>query len=359
VVNRPVDNQDEATTLAKAVFDSHDGSFVQAEGTTVGNPAIKPGMTVPMGGLGTKLSGKYYVTSATHKLSSEGYTTDFVVSGRQTNSLIELLDARTDNVPLPSVVIGVVTDNTDPDKNQGRVKVKFPWLNDQEVSWWARIASPMAGKGRGFMFLPEVDDEVLVSFEHGDITRPYILGALWNGKDNPPKKNSEVVTSSEVNERLIKTRAGHTISLVDTDKSEKISITSKSGHAITLDDTSGSELISIIDKTGNNLIKIESSSNQITIQANGDIAVSAQGNASVKTQGNIDVEATGNATVKAQGNVDVEAGMNATVKANAEAKVQAMALELKGSLVTVEAEQMMSIKGGAMLKLEGQIVMIN
>jgi uncharacterized protein involved in type VI secretion and phage assembly len=88
------------------------------------------------------------------------------------------------------VVVGLVTNNQDPD-GLGRVKVKFPWLSDVDESSWARIAAPMAGKQRGACFLPEVDDEVLVAFEHGDMRFPYVLGALWNGQDAPPVTNSD------------------------------------------------------------------------------------------------------------------------------------------------------------------------
>src|SRR5689334_2824184 len=88
------------------------------------------------------------------------------------------------------VVVGVVT-NIQDDQGLGRVKVKFPWLSDTDESHWARVAVPMAGHQRGFYFLPEVDDEVLVAFEHGSADYPYILGALWNGKDEPPASNGD------------------------------------------------------------------------------------------------------------------------------------------------------------------------
>jgi phage protein D/phage baseplate assembly protein gpV len=352
VVDRPVASQSEAATLAQAICDGLDASFVHAEGICAGDPTVKPGVTVQLPTIGTQLSGTYYITSATHHLTHDGYTTAFVVSGQQTNSVLELVNPHRDAVPFPSVVIGVVTDNTDPDGQQGRVKVKFPWLTDNDNSWWARIASPMAGNGRGFYFLPEVNDEVLVSFEHGDINRPYILGALWNGQDDPPKKNSEVVANSKVNQRILQTRAGHVITLDDTDNAAKITIKTPAGHTLTMDDTNGSESVSLVDKTGNNLIKIESSSNKITIAANGDVAVSAQGNLSA--------QANGNASVKANGNVDVEAQGQATVKANAGATVQSQAnLDLKGAIVNVEAEGTMSIKANGPLTLKGAIVSIN
>ena len=114
------------------------------------------------------------------------------------------------------MVVGVVTNNKDPDA-LGRVKVKFPWLSDTDESHWARVVTPMAGGGRGFYFLPEVDDEVLVGFEHGDVGLPYVLGSLWNGKDKPPEKNDD----GKNNLRVIKSRSGHLIRLDDTDAKER------------------------------------------------------------------------------------------------------------------------------------------
>jgi uncharacterized protein involved in type VI secretion and phage assembly len=102
------------------------------------------------------------------------------------------------------VVVGVVTNNQDPEK-MGRVKVRFPWLNETDESHWARVATLMAGKDRGTWFLPEVDDEVLVAFGHGDVRFPYVVGALWNGVDTPPRDNDD----GKNNERVVKSRLGH------------------------------------------------------------------------------------------------------------------------------------------------------
>ncbi|MBN9127373.1 MAG: hypothetical protein J0I90_07300, partial [Nitrosospira sp.] len=86
------------------------------------------------------------------------------------------------------VVVGIVTNNRDPD-NMHRVKVRFPWLSQNDESNWARVASPMAGNGRCAYFLPEVDDEVLLAFEHGSIEHPYVVGSLWNGRDQAHESN--------------------------------------------------------------------------------------------------------------------------------------------------------------------------
>src|SRR3954471_6892975 len=88
------------------------------------------------------------------------------------------------------VHLAIVVDNKDGDGNPGaRVKVKFPWLSDQETTFWARIAVPMAGNDRGTYVLPEIDDQVLVVFEHGDIDRPIVIGGLWSKKQEPIEVN--------------------------------------------------------------------------------------------------------------------------------------------------------------------------
>ena len=105
------------------------------------------------------------------------------------------------------VTIAVVTNNDDPEK-LGRVKVKFPWLLDESESTWARVAVLMAGNKRGTWFPPQIDDEVLVAFEHGDINRPIILGVMWNGKDTPPP-------GSNINSIQIMDKYGNSIALTD------------------------------------------------------------------------------------------------------------------------------------------------
>jgi uncharacterized protein involved in type VI secretion and phage assembly len=169
------------------------------------------------------------------------------------------------------VVIGVVTNNQDPE-SLGRVKLKFPWRDASDESNWARVATLMAGNDRGTYFLPEVGDEVLVSFDHGDITQPYVIGALWNGKDKPPEKNSD----GKNNTRMIKSKSGHKIILNDEQGKEKIDITTKAGNQITLDDSAGNEKIQIKDKTGSNSIVIDAAQNSISLSSKMKISIQAQ-----------------------------------------------------------------------------------
>ncbi|HEY9664289.1 MAG TPA: phage baseplate assembly protein V, partial [Allocoleopsis sp.] len=166
-------------------------------------------------------------------------------------SLYELLKTESTQIgaKMEGVFIGIVTNNKDPE-GLGRVKVKFPAREGEGESYWARIATLMAGQARGTFFLPEVNDEVLVAFEQSNINHPYILGCLWNGEDKPPDKNED----GKNNIRTIRSRSGHQITFNDDadGKKEKLEIQTKGGHRIVLDDASGSEKIEIKDKTGKN-----------------------------------------------------------------------------------------------------------
>lgn len=186
------------------------------------------------------------------------------------------------------VAMAIVTNNKDPD-GLGRVKVKLPWLDDRVESDWTRVVTPMAGAGRGLYWLPEVDDEVLVAFEHGRPDSLYVLGGLWNGKDKPPEDNKD----GKNNVRALKTRSGHVIRLTDTD---------------------GDEKIEIIDKTGKNSIVISAKDKTVTITADADITVTST-NGKLKLSGN-GVEIASQAAVKIQAsqNMDLQAGAQLNVK---------------------------------------------
>lgn len=211
-------------------------------------------------------------------------------------SLVDLLNEneQTQNGQIHGVAIGVVTDNKDPEK-LGRIKLSFPWRGEDDQSEWARVAAPMAGKERGFFFLPEVDDEVLVAFDRGDISQPYVIGSLWNGKDKPPETNSD----GKNNIRKIRSRSGHEIIFGDDheNKKEKLEILTKAGHKIVLDDSDGGEKIEIIDKAGSNSICIDSAQNSISIKSDSKISVESQ-QIDIKSGGMMTIQASGDLTIK-------------------------------------------------------------
>lgn len=239
------------------------------------------------------------------------------------------------------VVVGIVKDIKDP-KHLGRVKVDFPWLakegeevaDGQETrahSYWARIALPMAGKGRGTFFLPEVGDEVLVAFEFGDFNRPMVLGSLWNYDDPPPEK-------------------------MDSDgKNDIRAIHSRSGHKIILNDSSDNPSITIVDKTGENKIFIDSTKNAMEIKVKGDLTIDVGGNLSIsagqkitiKASQDVSAESQANLKLKATGNGAIEASGPLTVKSSAKLSLEgAGQAELKGAMVSVNGSGMTEVKGG-------------
>ena len=127
---------------------------------------------------------------------------------------------------MAGAVVGLVTNITDP-LGWGRIKIKFPWLNDEIESHWARIAQPYAGKGRGSFWLPEINDEVVVVFENGDPNHPYILGGVWNGKDSVPHDGNG---GSGNNFKVWRTRNNHQIIFEDTPGNEKITLVDGEGE---------------------------------------------------------------------------------------------------------------------------------
>lgn len=148
--------------------------------------------------------------------------------------------------PLHGVHIALVVDIIDPE-NIGRVCIALPWAPDVPV--WARVATLMAGPGRGTWFMPDVDDEVLVAFEAGDAQRPFVLGSLWNGRHTPP----QAMDGSGRNEKkVIRSTNGVTVTLDDAQGQERFVCETPSGQRITLHDGDGAIRIE-----GNGAIEIE------------------------------------------------------------------------------------------------------
>lgn len=154
------------------------------------------------------------------------------------------------------VAVAVVSDNKD-DSGQGRVKVKYPWHSTPSESHWARVAMPMAGKDRGAYFIPEVNDEVLVAFERGDMRFPYVVGSLWNGKEKSPAGNGD----GKNDLRLIRTRKGHKLTFDDGNKG-LVQLELNDGKKLALDDDG----ITLDDGKGNRLT-IKSRGGEMTIEA--------------------------------------------------------------------------------------------
>ena len=316
--------KDEADLIAKAASFDQEGDFTEADGVAFGDPKLVAGMQIELIEMGKKYSGKYYVTQATHIYNATGYEVHFTIAGRYPQTMNQLLNGTPvgaiESGTIHGVVVGIVTNVQDPE-NLGRVKVRFPWLADVSAkveSDWARIAAPMAGKARGFYFLPEVEDEVLVAFEHGNPNFPYIVGNLWNGKDAPPENNSVAHTGEGTIHRMLVTR---------------------SGHKVIFDDSNSKKSILIVDATGKQSMFFDSVNSMIEIKTNGDMKIGVTGNLDISVGGNMTVEARGKFKTTGQGGVEILTNSNMKLDAK-------MNLDMKGAMgVKLETPLQMAIDG--------------
>lgn len=192
---------------------------------------------------------------------------------------------------ITGVVVGEVAAIDDPE-DLGRVKIRFPWRDADDESYWARMATPMAGNDMGAYFIPEVGDEVLVSFAQGEQRFPYVLGALWNTDQKPPKGSDK---QNDV--RMVRSRSGHEVVLDDAENEAKVDIITSAGHTISLDDKSGSEKITIEDKSGQNSLEFDAAAGTLTIEGGTKLELKAT-NIDLKGDGNVNIEASGMLTLE-------------------------------------------------------------
>jgi uncharacterized protein involved in type VI secretion and phage assembly len=160
----------------------------------------------------------------------------------------------------------IVTDLVDPDR-LSRVEVRFPWLGDagSDVRAWATLVTPYADDDQGFVALPEVDTQVVVGFEAGDLHRPYVVGSCWNGREMMP------VTATRPNDkRLIKSRAGSLIEFDDTEGSAKVTLSTKGGHKVVLDE--GASQVEVTHSGGST---VTLTATQIKVTANATVEINA------------------------------------------------------------------------------------
>ena len=323
--------QQEATDLAKSLARRQAMGEVTARGQCVGNPKVAAGSVVAIANVGTKMSGHYYVTHVEHSFGRGDLITRFTVGGLQPSTMVDLLrgGSSTNTSPFSQshMVIGVVTNNKDEDQDIGRVKVKFPSLSDADESTWARVVSPGAGGGRGMHFVPNIDDEVLVAFEQGDLRRPVVIGGLWNGSNKPWGTNATAIDSSG--------------------KSIQWGVKSRTGHQILVNEDSGDDKNSVkilmqdgtLFHVGHDKIELIHENNKpIEVKTGQADLVMKDGNITIKGK-DITIEATGNLTLKATGNIEAKATGNAKVEATA-------SMELKGTAgVKVNTPAMLELKG--------------
>jgi phage protein D/phage baseplate assembly protein gpV len=287
IYHHTVSNPLHAAELANSLLqDLLDGMY-EASGSCIGSPDLVAGNFITIQGVGRRFGGTYRLRKVTHQVGGNGFTTSFEITQGSNSSLMGMLRKQMIEEPSPNrptrldgVVVAKVEQNSELEGPEaqpalGRVKVSFPAFGKKKIiTGWAPCPKPMGGKGTGFYAVPEVGEQVLVTFADGDLSQPYVLGSLWSVDDPPP-----VTAADEIRrKRVIKSRAGHTITFDDAQDGGELVIEDGKGSSITLSAKDGSMTIS--------------AKGDLTIKAGGGITLEAAGGGTTISMTDTEVNVT-------------------------------------------------------------------
>lgn len=300
--------------------------------------SIKLGSTIKLEGM--EHSGEFTVIHVSHNcMDSRNYTNHFraIPKGSIFHEM-EIKQPRIQSCP------AVVIDNKDP-KKWGRVKVQFDWSQDLE-SPWIRMAVPHSGDKRGFYFVPEIGDEVIVDFEGGRPENPFIVGTVFNGKSNFSSSYHD-----KNNIKSIKTRSGNEIifddagKLVFKNKNNTIELKCKDDGSIAITtngDISITAAKNLAMSVGENMSV--SVGNKLEVNVGGDMAISTDGKGSIEAGKDLELKAASNMNASANKDMVLKGGGN---------------LKASGMMTKIEGSTTAELAGGAMTTVKGGMVKIN
>jgi len=281
-----------------------------------GDSSIKTGDVIEIKGVGDKFSGNVLVSAVRHEINNSGWVTNiqFGLNSKWHSSRTDINSPAAGSL-LPSVnglQIGKVL-KIDGDEKY-RIQIALP-VAGSEVKIWARMIFEDAGKSRGIVFWPEVDDEVIVGFLNSDPRNPIILGSLFSKKNEPPikpdKKNPDkgIITKEKVK-------------IIISDEDKSVNIETPGGNSILLDDKKKSI---VLEDQNKNSVKLEKSG--ISIVSKGDVNIEASKKVNIKAKMDVTIEGMNvKNTAKAK--------FSAEGKAGAELQTSAIAI-VKGSMVKI------------------------
>jgi Rhs element Vgr protein len=328
-------------------------SLLRGTAVVDGSADLQPLDTVEIKGVGQRFNGKALVSGITHTIDGDGWRSQLRLglSADWFSRTAELAEVPAAGLLPPAIGLQIATVASlavDPD-GELRVQVKLPQMAGDQALQWARPLSPDAGAGRGFVFRPEVGDEVVIGFLNDDPRQPLILGALFGSKNKPPQPVQSPDKSNPL--RAIVSRAGSRI--VFDDKTPALHIeTTAAGEAsgeyknkISLDEKA--KTITIEDQHNN---KIELSDKGISLTSDKDISLSAKGNIKIESQAKLDLQGQAKASLQATevevvakskfsakaAQVDLAADATFAAQGGAQAKLGSNAMvEIKAALVKI------------------------
>ncbi|NNM33730.1 MAG: hypothetical protein HKO53_11725 [Gemmatimonadetes bacterium] len=276
---------------------------------------VRVGTVIEVSGMSDRFSGNYLVTSVTHTLDDQGYLNHFECTPE------DVAGPRRHAAPHePRLRTGVIAEIQSDDQLGYAAKVKWSHSHGgvaDELSDWLRLTAPSAGKDHGWAVMPEIEDEVLVGFEAGDLSHGVILGSLYNGKAKGPAEEIGAELPDN-NLKLFKTR---------------------SGHKLVFDDTDGSEAIELTTKDGVSSIRMELAGDKV-------VSITTQGKIEVKAEKAISFESQDSISFKAAKNFEIEAGADINTKSTGKTN-------LEGAEVNTDAKMKSSLKAGMQVEVKG------
>ncbi|MFG2383768.1 VgrG-related protein [Streptomyces avermitilis] len=329
----PYDSESEVQFAADALAADVTSSFAELEVVVWGNPKLRPGDPIALTDVGKPFEGQYTITSVRHEFGNdEPYRTWVTVSGRQWRSLYGLTSGggAAGTPKLPSVANALVTNVQDP-LTQGRVKLQFPWLDDAYESDWTRTVQ-LGGKGGGGVFPFDVGDEVLVAFDRGALDHPFVIGGLYNGKDQPT-----AISDVPLHDGLKKQAIRHTLS----DR--------KGNRVDLLSQQTGARKQGVRIATGNNrlTINLDRTKTEITVDSKGSVTIKGTRSVSVEAGTDLTLSARRSLTIKSGGPLDIQGRGLVNLKS-------------LGGAVTVDAMGALNLKAvGATMISAGGSVQVN
>jgi phage baseplate assembly protein gpV len=318
----PYATQAETDRAASSLAADITSAFAEMEIEVRGQPDLVPGVVIVLKDAGPPFDGKYTVSTTRHVFDqSNGYTTWVWVTGRQVRTLYGLAGGGDQPAPRIDGVVNAIVDDINDPKEQGRVRLRFPWFDDTYVSGWTRTVQ-FGGLGGGGVISPEPEDEVLVAFDRGALDHPYVLGGLYSNAANSPSPHDvPLQTGGRLNRRSLVSRSGQRLEILDADGLTGVRL------------RSGDEALTVF---------LDQTQTKITISSDGTVDISGTGAVSITSTERLTLDApavniSGIVSIKGDTSITGAVGVNGATEISG-------AVDINGA---VEMSGLVNMTGGA------------